>query len=180
MRSVILRTQVLVLGIFLTGCAPTTGAVPEVLTKVTAVQAMDSHRALSRFVGVRCRRADGVIVAVLDCGNEQREVELIRDGSFFCVSSAPKVVLVHDEWYSDDDRVVVHDFRQAATKPLILTHDEPQDYVHCHFSIDDAGGQLILQEYEYAGSSKPRSRRITVRLTGSKVEVRKEQWRYHE
>lgn len=88
-----------------------------------------------------------------------------------------RLVLVHDECASNDDQIIIYDLRSDGAKPLTLTHDEPEDYAHLHFSLRGGDhGRIYVQEHQYAGSGNARSRLVTVVPTAAKLEIRKGKW----
>jgi hypothetical protein len=143
---------------------------------VTESEALGIVKHLSESATVRCDRRDGIIAVVLTVEDKVHNFSFVRGGSFYSLSAFPGVVIVHDEEASNEDSIMVFDSR-VPDKPLTLDHDDQEGYVHRHYKIvKGANGQVQLDEYEYAGSSKPRHRAVTIILDGPKVKVKKGTW----
>lgn len=105
-------------------------------------------------------------------------LEFERSATVYVSTPKPRIVIVHDRFASNEDRLVLWDAAGREARPFVLDHHEPADYVHLHFEVMGvaADGAIDIKEYEYAGSKPPRIRRLSARPGKKGFRVSRGRW----
>jgi hypothetical protein len=105
-------------------------------------------------------------------------IDFERSATVYVSTPRPSIVIVHDRFASNEDRLVLWDAVAREARPFVLDHHEPADYVHLHFEVIGVAtdGTIDIKEYEYAGSKPSRVRTISARPTKKGLKISREQW----
>lgn len=103
--------------------------------------------------------------------------DIERSARVYVSSPKPTIVIVQDCFASNEDRLLLCDFSGAKPGNMTLTHSDAGDYVHLHFSVKELhNGRVSVEELEYAGSTPPRTRRLTIHVDRAGYHVTRGTW----
>jgi hypothetical protein len=95
---------------------------------------------------------------------------LQRDADAWEVADCSGVVMIHDRYASNEDRLVLIDLSQSPPREKEIVHDDWASYIHSHFSVIAIhGDKITVKEIQYAGDQPPRARAVEVSLSSLSV-----------
>jgi hypothetical protein len=128
-------------------------------------------------VHIICTPKDGLASLQLVSAHAAVTVTVERAVTVYLSKPRPRIVVVHERYASDEDRLIVFDLTRRDPRRATITHTDPGDYVHVHFRIDGLrDGRVLGEEYEYAGSKEPRKRSISIRPGPKGFEIERGRW----
>lgn len=133
--------------------------------------AIDEERAtgagvtISKIHVVASRSRAGLQHFELSSAGKTVEFETERSAIVYIEAPQAQWVLIHDEFVSNEDSILIYDPSQMNLPPQVLAHDDTtDDYGHCHYKIERlADDGIQLTEDEWAGSKPARTRALTLR-----------------
>jgi len=139
------------------------------LKGVRCSEFVGSSRVLDSGVSLSCSRVE-MLVCALQYNTASTSIALQRDADAWGVADCPGVVMIHDRYASNEDRLVLIDLTQPTLKEKEVVHEDWANYIHSHFSVIALhGDRITVHEMQYAGTQPPRARAIEVSLSSLSV-----------
>ena len=146
------------------------------LNVVRCSEFVGSSRVLDSGVSLSCSQGE-MLLCALQYRSVSTSLALQRDADAWGVADCPGVVMIHDRYASNEDRLVLLDLSRSPSREKEIVHDDWASYIHSHFSVIAIhGDKITVKEIQYAGDQPPRFRAVEVSLSSLSVS-NVESWR---
>lgn len=143
------------------GCAGSNLRSADPLKTILNEKKSGAAPALNDAVNFKCTIKDGIFKIVFTTKGGQTTVAFERAATIYWLASTPLLVVIHEEYASNEDRLLLCDLANPNAPPTVTGHGDPGSYSHSHFAVKGGReGQILVDESQYAGDTPARRRRL--------------------